>query len=324
MKFIDFTDFPNFYDLLTEDVNVHRLRSNYEVFSYKKGDNNFQNLIQNRGNEIFNIFQIAYNNDFKSAKKAKDLFKSSVLITVVYAHNNRDDQILAVACYREVPRDAYKCKGYAGNITYSKTQAKEAVQRLVLYEIDNILTIRFWVEVSGVMEHYFKKLGGYPIPSDIAIELIKKATKGKVVCTKIDNYHFNHPFGFGELVKCVFGFPDKETLNKCIESSTDKIKTYKDYEEFRQAILHDRTLFENYDIPPDVMRAQRIFLWFEEYYSASLIEDLTPQMFEDLRIAIEIVNDYSKIEKLSYLISLKEYGEELLGISILKANKFDI
>ena len=63
------------------------------------------------------------------------------------------------------------------------------------------------VEVSGKMEHIYKKFGGVPIPNTLVQDILGPSKK--IIDLNLDGYHYTRAIGPDKIIKekCMFGFP---------------------------------------------------------------------------------------------------------------------
>ena len=183
---------------------------------------------------IYQIFNNSYKNvegGLLTADKEKDLLKSTQLVKAVF--DNTGD-IIACATYRTRGTEGYKM----GAIGCDKTKANAviALQAIIQDDIKNYKGW-YWSEVSGAVEHYFKKHGGFPIPNMYAGDILKK----KVQCLE-DKLHYARQIGTNATnirVKCIYGFASEQLFNEVT-------KMYDNYEEFRKITNAMSTMKEAY------------------------------------------------------------------------------
>ena len=85
------------------------------------------------------------------------------------------------------------------------------------------MELHFWSEVSGKIEHYYKKYNGYPIPSCYAAEILGKDPKN--IIETGDGLHYQRrigllPKGANEndnlFEKCIYGFKSDDLYNRVV------------------------------------------------------------------------------------------------------------
>lgn len=141
------------------------------------------------------------------------------------------DQLKAVQTIAQVVYDKGKIIAYAlGKKVHSNDignklnligcdqtwKGKEAMQAIIKYNIDNFKA-NVWCECSGVIEHWFKKYDGYPIPNQLVPEIIGEP-RDKVWFHE-DGYHYRRflAAAHGRFVqKIMFGFVNNDIMRKTL------------------------------------------------------------------------------------------------------------
>jgi len=92
----------------------------------------------------------------------------------------------------------------------------------------------YWAEVSGAIEHWFKQNNGYPIPNIYVSELIRNPDSVKSFSD--DGYHYERCIGPQKdlLEKCIFGFRDKDIMQKLDRDFC--FNGFQSYDDFRQYV----------------------------------------------------------------------------------------
>lgn len=146
--------------------------------------------------------------------------RSTSLVKVVYDENN---DIASCAYYRNV-NGSFKIQAYGHNDTqYGKDGVKAIIKTDVAPYANWI-----WGEVSGSIEHYFKKFEGYPLPNEFVVEILRKNPDQIELMN--DGFHYKRKIGNNDdpTEKVIYGFPDQEIANKAMSIA--------DYEAKRQAL----------------------------------------------------------------------------------------
>lgn len=136
----------------------------------------------------------------------------------------------------------------------------------------------YWVEASGAIEHYFKKHGGTPVPSEYAKTFIGRG----IAYFEDDGFHYVRALGpEHELCrKCVFGFPSEAEYNKVIDG-------FADYEDFKERVLKESA-------DDELTMAKNVIGTIEELYTEYEVNEMPPQWAEDLKAAIAVARDYGE------------------------------
>lgn len=133
----------------------------------------------------------------------------------------------------------------------------------------------YLVETSGAIEHYFKKHGGTPVPS----ERVKEFTNYDISVLEDDGFHYIRALGSDHELcrKCVFGFPSEEEYDKVVNG-------FADYENFKRDVLM-KTATDK------LMFAKNIIGTIEEMYTEYEVNELPPQWARDLKVSIGIAKE---------------------------------
>ena len=187
-------------------------------------------------NDVWDIFTLSYAKigGYKSHSDKKSMIKSASQFSIV---RNNEEKIIACSEY-QTRATGLKGVGYGCDGTDDGKNALQLITRRDIVETG----AHYWAEVSGAMEHYFKKLKGFPIPNALAIAYLEMYDKRYEGCYSLtdDDYHYIRPITIMEngcakkdfIKKCMFGFPDENLFIKATED-------YEQYELFRQKVLND-------------------------------------------------------------------------------------
>jgi len=181
----------------------------------------------------------------------------------------------------------------------SNPQYREGVIEIVKHDIANF-DKWYWAEVSGIIEHYFKKYGGYPIPNIIAKELLGT----KIIGLNDDGFHYLRELGENKdlVEKCIFGFKSKEEYDRIVSMNPR-------YDKFRDKALHEDFT------EADVNWAIGVVMDLDELYMEFGLGELFPAWKESLEKAVEIL----KTRKLD--VNYVKIGEEILELPVVEPHK---
>ena len=100
---------------------------------------------------VYNMLTLSYKNlgGLKSYQGIRDFKSRKHLLKIVLSKNN---ELLACATYRKI-ESSLKMVAIGCN---QKDDGKIAIQQIVIDDIQNE-NMHYWAEVSGSIEHYFKK-----------------------------------------------------------------------------------------------------------------------------------------------------------------------
>lgn len=160
---------------------------------------------------VWNLLILSYekHGGLKSYRNFKDFIRKQHLIEIVVLNNN----ILAAATYRKMDDDSLKLVAIGCDQTDNGILA---IQQIIKHSIDNA-DIHYWAEVSGAIEHYFKKYDGFPMPNVIAHEILE-INSDDIILSSNDNVHYERPIGPDRDIfeKMIFGIKSEEIFNKAI------------------------------------------------------------------------------------------------------------
>ena len=263
-------------------------------------------------NEIKEIKDVVYNMMVESYSKtdkknminihsSNHLAKSAKLIKIVV--NN--DEIIAASCYMNRLNEGYKMICIGCNQT---DIGKLALQEIIKDDIKNY-NLWFWAEVSGAVEHYFKKHNGYPIPSEYVSEILFNNVQIK------DEVHYSRTFSDGsELVKCVYGFRNKEFFDKVVADATN----YQNFIDRVNSLPGDKVLNEFYSkYPPNVYKAIYILENIYSFYEDGFCE-MMPKWVEMIIWSKKILTEYDDDNLLGYV----DIISFLLDLDVLEIHDF--
>ena len=97
----------------------------------------------------------------KTYRGYSDFKEKKHLLMVVRDFNNQD--LLACAVFRRI-ENSLKMTAIGCN---QENNGKLALQQIIQHTISE-LELHYWTEVSGIIEYYFKKHNGCPMPNTIA------------------------------------------------------------------------------------------------------------------------------------------------------------
>ena len=207
-----------------------------------------------------------------------------------------DGERVALAIYED-RKKGKKMTGITG--IRSNPQYREGVIEIVKYDIANF-DKWYWAEVSGPIEHYFKKFGGYPIPNFIAKELFRT----KFISLNDDGFHYIRELGENKdhVEKCIFGFKSIEEYNRLVSDSSR-------YADFRDMALHEDFT------ESDVDWAIGVIMDLDELYMDYGLGELLKPWKESLEKAIEILG--TRIFDIDYV----KLGKEILRLPVVEPHK---
>lgn len=79
------------------------------------------------------------------------------------------------------------------------------------------MEFHYWTEVSVIIEHYFKKHNGYPIPNTVASKILQ-VSDNLITPSKRDIFHYDRVIGQdGEtFTKMIYGIQSEDIFQEAI------------------------------------------------------------------------------------------------------------
>lgn len=177
---------------------------------------------------------------------------------------------------------------------------KAALQQIIKDNIANF-DLHYWAEVSGPIEHWFKKHNGYPMPNIFASDILQ-INPEKIILSNSDEVHYEREIGDGGLFrKMIFGCPSEEIFNEVIKN----VENYMDFREHTNKVLDE-------DVQKDSIRTAIYII--ENIYRAHEedgFNELIPSWYEALNYGLNILRSV-KIKD-NNVETYIEYGEYLLS-----------
>lgn len=200
--------------------------------------------ISKYGNEINKILDFSYKNigGFLGSSNIEELLKK---IDYLCGYIDNDKRICVVALYRKFD-NSYKLFG-CGTAHGSKDE-KELLKSIIKEDVEKY-TQWHWAEVSGVLEHWFKKYNGYPIPSDFA----QIALSPHKLSPLKDGFHYKRDINHIELTKIMYGFKDQAFFD-------DIVAKYENYFELQKKINSNDTITEKLEPDYDKVNVETLTL----------------------------------------------------------------
>ena len=212
----------------------------------------------------------------------------------------------------------FKCVGITATTDSTlRDMGKQAVKDIITEDI-GLIEDFYWCECDGVVEHMYKKFGGFEIPSVYAHCFLKNKTS-RPTPIKGDPYGYYRMFADNSWRrKVIFGFNSKETydlvmkdnmlkalnilddtkfetLNESESEVERKLKIAKNVIDCFYELRYDEGW---YDLPDNAIAALEQSVWYIKQH----IEDNTcpPFMLFDMKYAIdygeEIIDSSTKLE----------------------------
>lgn len=170
-------------------------------------------FIAKRVNELFSMLMTAYENKGGLIVKTPErLLKAIDFIKLVF---DNDSHVLACMIYRTFAGGKKIFLGAAKRTA----DGKAAMQKIIQTDIepyDNWV----WGEVSGPIEHYFKKHNGRPIPKELVSKFLGTNRNISISLDSDDPVHYTRQIGDMPIPieKALYGFKDEAMANEVMNS----------------------------------------------------------------------------------------------------------
>ena len=158
----------------------------------------------------------------QSYRDYNDFKKKKHLIMVVRDFDN--ENLLVCATFRRI-EGSLKMTAIGCN---QEDDGKLALQQIIQHIISE-LELHYWTEVSGAIEHYFKKHNGYPMPNTIASKILQ-IPDNHIIPSKKDMVHYDRVIGQdGEkFTKMIYGIKSEEIFQEAMSEVEDYYDFMKD------------------------------------------------------------------------------------------------
>lgn len=292
--------FDEFHNIRKNIVNEMELRRN-ELPQINVGEIkmlNEQEEIEKYLPLIWDMLEKSYENigGLQSYRDYNDFKKKKHILMVVRDFDNGN--LLACATFRRIER-SLKMTAIGCN---QEDNGKLALQQIVQHTISE-LELHFWAEVSGAIEHYFKKHDGYPMPNTIASKILQVSEK-LITPSKKDMVHYDRVIGQdGEkFTKMIYGIKSEEIFQEVLSE-------VEDYYDFMKVVnnMVNESKETKYSVKQAIYIIENLYRMHEE----NGINELTPTWNEALRESMKVLN--STKERTQTISDYIEYGKYLLS-----------
>ncbi len=237
-----------------------------------------------------NIGGLQYYRDYNDFKKKRHQ------IMVVKDFNN--DDLLACATFRRI-EGSLKMTVIGCN---QENNGKLALQQIIQHTISE-LELHYWTEVSGAIEHYFKKHNGYPMPNTMASKILQ-VPEDQITFSKKDLLHYDRPIGPDKEIftKMIFGIKSEEIFQEAM----DAVENYYDFmNEVNKMVNESKET--KYSIKQAIYIIENLYRMHEE----DGINELTTNWNDALRESMKALKSVK--EKTQTIEDYIQYGEYLLS-----------
>ena len=242
--------------------------------------------------DIWNILQESYKDigGIKSFHSYNDFKRRLSFAKLVF----ENETLIACSVYRSI-ESSYKMIAIGCNQTKI---GKIALQRIIQDDIKSF-DMHFWAEVSGAIEHYFKKYNGYPMPNKLVDKILNIDIEN--IRLYPDQVHYERPIGVEReyYKKMIFGVKNEEMFQEAI-------RAVEDYGTFMQKVNQLPETVEFYTIKQAIYIIENIYRAHEE----DGFNELIPSWYTALNRSLETLENV--IEKNETVEEYIEYAEYLL------------
>lgn len=265
--------------------------------------------IDRYSNFVWDMLEKSYEHigGLQSYRNYSDFKKKNHKILVVIDFNSAT--LLACATFRRI-ENSLKMTA----IGYSQDdKGKLALQQIIQHTISE-LELHYWSEVSGAIEHYFKKHNGFPMPNTMAGKILQIPEKDITISNK-DMVHYDRPIGKDREVftKMIFGIKSDEIFQQAM----NEVENYYDFMKEVNNMINESKEFK-YSIKQSIYIIENLYRLHEE----NKVNELTPKWADALKESMKTLRKSTKNQTISDYI---EYGEYLLSdMQILELNTINI
>lgn len=265
--------------------------------------------IDRYSNFVWDMLEKSYEHigGLQSYRNYSDFKKKNHKILVVIDFNS--DTLLACATFRRI-ENSLKMTVIGCS---QDDKGKLALQQIIQHTISE-LELHYWSEVSGAIEHYFKKHNGFPMPNTMAGKILQIPEKDITISNK-DMVHYDRPIGKDRDVftKMIFGIKSDEIFQQAM----NEIENYYDFMKEVNNMINESKEFK-YSIKQSIYIIENLYRLHEE----NKVNELTPKWADALKESMKTLRKSTKNQTISDYI---EYGEYLLSdMQILELNTINI
>ena len=265
--------------------------------------------IDRYSNFVWDMLEKSYEHigGLQSYRNYSDFKKKNHKILVVIDFNSAT--LLACATFRRI-ENSLKMTAIGCS---QDDKGQLALQQIIQHTISE-LELHYWSEVSGAIEHYFKKHNGFPMPNTMAGKILQIPEKDITISNK-DMVHYDRPIGKDREVftKMIFGIKSDEIFQQAM----NEVENYYDFMKEVNNMINESKEFK-YSIKQSIYIIENLYRLHEE----NKVNELTPKWADALKESMKTLRKSTKNQTISDYI---EYGEYLLSdMQILELNTINI
>ena len=226
--------------------------------------------IDRYSNFVWDMLEKSYEHigGLQSYRNYSDFKKKNHKILVVIDFNSAT--LLACATFRRI-ENSLKMTAIGCS---QDDKEKLALQQIIQHTISE-LELHYWSEVSGAIEHYFKKHNGFPMPNTMAGKILQIPEKDITISNK-DMVHYDRPIGKDREVftKMIFGIKSDEIFQQAM----NEVENYYDFMKEVNNMINESKEFK-YSIKQSIYIIENLYRLHEE----NKVNELTPKWADALK-----------------------------------------
>lgn len=247
---------------------------------------------------VWDMLETSYKNigGLQSYRDFKDFKKKKHLIMIVKNFNTGD--LLACATFRRI-ENSLKMTAIGCN---QEDNGKLALQQIIQHTVSD-LNLHYWAEVSGAIEHYFKKYNGYPMPNVMASKILQ-ISESQIILSKKDMVHYDRSIGQDNEVftKMIFGIKSEEIFQEALSV----VENYYDFMKEVNKMINE-SIKTKYSVKQAIYIIENLYRLHEE----NGVNELTPNWNNALKESMKTLTSIK--EKTQTIYDYIEYGNYLLS-----------
>lgn len=175
--------------------------------------------------------------------------------------------------------------------------------------------LHFWTEVSGPIEHYFKKYNGYPMPNTLAGKILNNKD---IKLSDSDELHYQREIGGDWYTKAIYGAKSDEIFKEAINA----VENYSKFMEECNKIQESSADGLRYSLESAIYIIENIYRAHEE----DGYNELIPSWHQALNDCMETLKRSKRTETAKdYIEDYIEYCEYLLDVMpLLELHTLDV
>ena len=244
--------------------------------------------------KVWDMLELSYADvgGLQSYRDFNDFVKKRHIIEIVISE---DGNLLSCATYRRIE----------GSLKLTAIGCDQSqIGKLALEQIiqNNIINsdLHYWAEVSGAIEHYFKKHNGFPMPNTLASKILQ-INENDIKLSNKDKVHYSRPIGINReyYTKMIFGIKSEEIFQQAIQ----EVENYGNFMKEVNNLTENKNI---YTVKQAIYIIENIYRAHEE----DGFNELIPSWYNALKCSLqtltnvpnknETINDY--IEYAKYLL----------------------